>query len=240
MTRVVIIADDLSGAADCASALVKAGLEALIVMDRDVQPDGRTEAAQVISIDADTRRLTGVEAARIHLDIWRRHGSPEHLLCKKIDSTLRGNFIAELRAIIDQAGLATVAPAFPQAGRFTREGHQFLWDMPLEMTEIWQGEGMTGSAHIPGMLENYGINTATISLEDIHRGEQWLQGRFEALASSGAQAIVCDAETDDAACWKPCVRRSNWRRDATEPMNIRRFQALRAMAPFNEVWQRTT
>jgi uncharacterized protein YgbK (DUF1537 family) len=197
MTRVVIIADDLSGAADCASAFVDVGLEALIVIDRDAQLDGWAEAAQVISIDADTRRLAGTHAARIHLDLWKRHAAPERLLYKKIDSTLRGNFAAELKAIADLAGLAIVAPAFPQAGRLTREGHQFLRDTPLEMTEIWRGEGIAGSSYIPGMLENQGISTAAISLVELREGGQRLQGRLEALASSGAQAIVCDAETDD-------------------------------------------
>jgi len=197
MTQIVIIADDLSGAADCASAFVKAGLETLVVIDRDAQQDSDNGAAQVISIDADSRRLTEIEAAKIHLDIFQRYCSPEQLLYKKIDSTLRGNFIAELKSIIDQAGLAIVAPAFPQAGRFTRKGHQFLKDTPLEETDIWQGEGISGSAHIPSMLESHGISTASISLGDIRDGEQRLQEVFEALASSGVQTIVCDAETDD-------------------------------------------
>jgi len=197
MTQIVIIADDLSGAADCACAFVKAGLETLVVIDRDAQQDSDNGANQVISIDADTRRATGIEAARIHLDIFKRYCSREQLLYKKIDSTLRGNFIAELKAIIDRAGLAIVAPAFPQAGRFTRKGHQFLKETPLEETDIWQGEGITGSAHIPSMLESHGISAASISVEDIRGGEQRLHEMFEALASSGVQAIVCDAEVDD-------------------------------------------
>jgi len=197
MTQIVVIADDLSGAADCACAFAKAGLETLVVIDRDAQQQSYNGAPYVISIDADTRRLTGTEAARINLDIFEQYCFLEQLLYKKIDSTLRGNFIAELKAIIDRAGLAIVAPAFPQAGRFTRKGHQFLKDTPLEETDIWRGEGMTGSAHIPSMLESHGISAASISLEDIRGGEQRLHEMFEALASSGAQAMVCDAEVDD-------------------------------------------
>jgi uncharacterized protein YgbK (DUF1537 family) len=196
MTQIIIIADDLSGAADCASVFVKAGLETLVVIDRDFEQDSDSGAIQVIAIDTDTRRLTGVDAARIHLDVFRRYCSHKQFLYKKIDSTLRGNFIAELRSIIDEAGLAIVAPAYPQAGRFTRNGHQFLNDIPLEETDIWKGEGITGSAHIPSMLGSHGIRAASISIENIRGGAQRLYEMLEAFAGSGVQALVCDAEVD--------------------------------------------
>lgn len=197
MTQVLIIADDLSGAADCASAFVKAGLQTLVVIDRQAGQSADTEAAQVISIDADTRRLPGAEAAQIHLDIFDRYRSAGQLLYKKIDSTLRGNFAQELASIINQAGLAIVAPAFPQAGRFTTNGHQYLNDTPLEMTEIWRGEGMTGTAHIPSMLAHHGIKTASICINEIRQGSQRLRTLLETCARDGVQAVVCDVEADD-------------------------------------------
>jgi uncharacterized protein YgbK (DUF1537 family) len=66
MTQVLIIADDLSGAADCASAFVKAGLETLVLIDLHAGQSTETESVAVLSIDADTRRLPGAEAAQIH------------------------------------------------------------------------------------------------------------------------------------------------------------------------------
>lgn len=197
MTQVLIIADDLSGAADCASVFVKAGLETLVVIDRQAEQSTDTQAAQVISIDADTRRLPGAEAARIHLDIFNRYRSAGQLLYKKIDSTLRGNFVEELASIINQAGLAIVAPAYPLAGRFTTNGHQFLNDTPLEMTEIWRGEGIPGTAHIPSMLAHHGIKTASISINEIRQGAQRLRTLFETYARDGVQAVVCDVETEE-------------------------------------------
>ena len=197
MNQVVIIADDLSGAADCASTFVKAGLETVVVIDRDAPAETGDDAVKVIAIDADTRRLPSNEAGRIHRDLFNRYCSPDRLLFKKIDSTLRGNFPSELKAIIAYAGLAIVAPAFPQAGRYTRHGCQFLNDTPLEETEIWRVEGIRGTAHIPGMLKNNGIQAASVSREEIHEGSQRLRTLFERLADNGVQAIVCDAETDD-------------------------------------------
>lgn len=196
MPQVLIIADDLSGAADCASAFFKAGLETLIVIDRQAEQSADAEAAQVISIDADTRRLPGAEAARIHLELFNRYRSAGQLFYKKIDSTLRGNFAEELGSIINQAGLAIVAPAFPQAGRFTSNGHQYLDGTALELTEIWLGEGMTGTAHIPSMLARHGIKTASICVNAIRQGAPRLRALLETCARDGAQAVVCDVAAD--------------------------------------------
>jgi D-threonate/D-erythronate kinase len=196
MARTLIIADDLSGAADCASAFVKAGLETLVIIDRQTAQSADAETAQVVSIDADTRRLPASEAAEIHLEIFNRYRVPGQLLYKKIDSTLRGNFAQELAAIVKQAGLAIVAPAFPQAGRFTRNGHQYLNDVPLEATEIWRGEGIAGTADIPGMLARQGINTATIGLNEIRQGAQRVHALLETCARDGVEAVVCDVEAD--------------------------------------------
>lgn len=196
MSQTVIIADDLSGAADCASAFVKAGLEALVIINRQAAQDADTAASQVISIDADTRRLSAEEAAEIHLQLFQRYCMQGHLLYKKIDSTLRGNFAQELAAIIKHAGLAIVAPAFPQAGRFTRNGHQYVNDVPLEATETWRGEGIAGTAHIPGMLARHGIDTASIDLSEIRKGAPHVRALLEAFVRDGIQAVVCDVETD--------------------------------------------
>jgi 4-hydroxythreonine-4-phosphate dehydrogenase len=196
MPRVLIIADDLSGAADCASAFFKAGLETLVVIDRDAGQSADTAAAQVIAIDADTRRLPGAEAAEIQLAVLERYRAAGPRLYKKIDSTLRGNFAQELGAFIARVGLAIVAPAFPQAGRFTRGGHQFLHATPLELTETWTGEGIAGTAHVPSMLARHGIRTASIGVEEIRQGPKRLGALFETRAGDGVQALVCDVEAD--------------------------------------------
>ena len=195
MSQVVIIADDLSGAADCASAFIKAGMEAVVVLDREV-PYYCDAAVNVIAIDADTRRMSGNDAARIHLDLFNRYYSPGKLFYKKIDSTLRGNFLIELEAIMAFAGLAIVAPAFPEAGRYTRNGTQFLNALPLEEIDTWKLERISGTAHIPSMLRSHGINAESVSRIAILKGKQSLQKLFETFADAGVQAIVCDAESE--------------------------------------------
>ncbi|MDB5933313.1 MAG: four-carbon acid sugar kinase family protein [Massilia sp.] len=196
MSQILIIADDLSGAADCASAFFKAGHETLVVIDWKVGQCAGTHNTQVIAIDADTRRLVPQDAAAVHRKMFERYRSPGQLLYKKIDSTLRGNFAQELAAIVKDAGLAIVAPAFPLAGRFTRRGHQYLNDVPLENSEVWRTEGIAGTAHIPGMLSRQGIKTASIEIEDIRRGPSRILTLLEQFGNAGIEAVVCDVETD--------------------------------------------
>jgi len=196
MAQTLIIADDLSGAADCASAFVKAGKETLVVIDWQAGQCADSKEIQVISIDADTRRLVPEDAAAVHRKLLHRYRSPGQSLYKKIDSTLRGNFAQELAAIVSDAGLAIVAPAFPQAGRFTRRGHQYLNDVPLENTEVWRTEGIAGTAHIPGMLSRQGIRTASIEIDDIRLGPSHVCTLLEQFDNAGIQAVVCDVETE--------------------------------------------
>ena len=195
MSSVLIIADDLSGAADCASAYARVGKETLVVIDHDAAGD--TGPVDVVALDADSRRMPAAQAAQLHRELHARYAGPGQVLYKKIDSTLRGNFAAELAAIAGAAGLAIVAPAFPPAGRTTRNGRQYLNGVALEDSEVWRAEGMTGVAHIPAMLEGHGVRTGVLNVADVRCGARELAARMEAAAQDGMQALVCDVETDD-------------------------------------------
>ncbi|OAI65685.1 Hrp-dependent type III effector protein, partial [Ralstonia solanacearum] len=72
------------------------------------------------------------------LAAWQALARPATRLYKKIDSTLRGNVAAEVAALVPVAGLAVVAPAFPAAGRTTRNARQWLHGVAVEETEVWR------------------------------------------------------------------------------------------------------
>ena len=194
MTRILIIADDLSGAADCASAFAQAGMATLVTFGGDA---AKADSDAVLAIDADSRRLPAPEAARIHQALHARYYAEGALLYKKIDSTLRGNFAEELAAIAASAGLAIVAPAFPKAGRTTVDGCQYLHGAPLEQSEMWRVEGMGGAANIPAMLERQGLRAATVRLSMLRQAPAKVAALLESLAGDAVHAVVCDVETDD-------------------------------------------
>src|SRR5450755_4263922 len=94
----LILADDLSGAADCGAACVGAGLNTVVALE-DISDIAGVE---VLSVDADTRHMLPEAAAREVDRLVRKYASNEELLLfKKIDSTLRGNLPVELAAALD-------------------------------------------------------------------------------------------------------------------------------------------
>src|SRR6202012_2266934 len=112
------------------------------------------------------------------------------------DSTLRGNVATEIAALVDHAGMAIVAPAFPEAGRTTRNGGLHVHGVPVEATEIWRNEGIGGTGHLPSMLAGAGLKVAHIDLQAVHEGPALLCTRLEALRAAKYEAVVCDTETD--------------------------------------------
>jgi len=192
MYRILVIADDLSGAADCGIAFAQAGLPSVVLLSA---ARAAPAAIEVLALDADSRQLRPGEAAAVHRHLAQRHLAPGVLLYKKIDSTLRGNIAAELAAVIPQAGMAIVAPAFPATGRTTRDGRVYVQNVPLEQTAIWQQEGLTGVADIAAMLEHAGVRTARAGLDLVRSGPGALLHALDGAARVGVQAIVCDAET---------------------------------------------
>src|SRR5689334_5839685 len=93
---VLIVADDLSGAADCAVSFAVRGLYTEVVIEPSA---GFAPSADVVSIDANTRHLSPVDARRETERLVRAHGRRPWCF-KKIDSTLRGNAAAEIAAAL--------------------------------------------------------------------------------------------------------------------------------------------
>ncbi|WP_268798318.1 four-carbon acid sugar kinase family protein [Pseudomonas huanghezhanensis] len=189
----LIIADDLSGAADCAIAFATAGLRTVVTLDTALDAGD----AQVIAIDTDTRRLSPDAAAERTVVACQTLLKTGQKLYKKIDSTLRGNWAAEVAGLQAVAGLAIVAPAFPATGRTTLEGRVWVNGQPLETTDTWKLEHTDQSADLDAMLETAGLRTSKLPLA-ILRGElSELAEHIDEVAKNGVQALIVDAQTAD-------------------------------------------
>lgn len=200
LPRVLILADDLSGAADCAVTGARLGLRSHVVLHHEAatQLSAQSDAPiDVLAIDLDCRRQSPSVAAQIHTDAWRLLGHAAVRLYKKVDSTLRGNVASEVAALTAEIGMAIVAPAFPSAGRTTVGAHQLLHGTPLEETEVWRNEHIPGRADLAQMMSSAGLRTESLTLTNVRADAQALTEQLTVLQASGIQAVVCDAETDD-------------------------------------------
>jgi uncharacterized protein YgbK (DUF1537 family) len=198
----LIIADDLSGAADCAVGFASAGHRTVVMLDStrqlDVSGENAVSAAiDVIATDTDTRRSSPEAAARETVEAWRTLHTPGRRLYKKIDSTLRGNWAAEVAALQPLAGLAIVAPAFPATGRTTRGGRVFVNGSPLETTDTWQLENAGQRADMAAMLAATGLSSAILPLETVRDAGSTLVRAISEQAARGVQALIVDAVTGE-------------------------------------------
>ena len=117
----LILADDLTGAADTGVAFAQRGLRTLLRLKRDVDIGDPT----VIVISSGSRNGSASEAARLVRSCLGQAHPP---IYKKIDSVLRGHVATELLATMAALGVerALVAPAFPAQARITRGGMQYV------------------------------------------------------------------------------------------------------------------
>jgi uncharacterized protein YgbK (DUF1537 family) len=132
--RVLIVADDLTGAMDSASPFAARGMSTWVLTQADAVAD--VADAQVLSVNTESRHLPAEQAAQRVVAVWKRFGADRPVLVKKIDSTLRGQVMAETRALLRATGRmqAIVAPAFPAQGRSVKAGVVHVNGVPLAQT----------------------------------------------------------------------------------------------------------
>ena len=193
--RWLILADDLTGAADSASAFARRRLPAAVVWG-EARPQDHADA-MALAYDVATRELDAVAAARRHGDALRRFLLPGMRVFKKMDSTLRGHPAEEVAAMLDlilarDPGMRVViAIAFPATGRTVRGGQVFVHGVHLPSTDYWPENRDPNLANLVDVFESAGIHALHYSLSDV---------RAESPALSFALAkevVMCDAETDD-------------------------------------------
>jgi uncharacterized protein YgbK (DUF1537 family) len=179
----LILADDLTGAADCAARCRGAGMPASIALHVPTPPlppgalaftsDSRhmppnAAAERVRELTAGLRDQTGVT--------WS----------KKLDSTLRGNLGAELDAMLSALGRehALICPAFPAQGRGLRDGFLISPAAPAQQL------------HLPTLLKEQSRQSIElVALDDVRGGTTVLAERLD-TARRRARLLVADALAD--------------------------------------------
>jgi len=194
-----ILADDLSGAADCAASFTgAAGPIALLL-----RGDGRGEVQ--FALDADTRALDPTVAAKRWQELGIASASDrDSMVFKKIDSTLRGNIAPELRALLDampHVNMVVVAPAFPEQGRTVVNGRLYVRGEETNISLAGIGEVIRSASDRPRSLV-LGDATEQSDLEGLVEGmggpdatTLWVGSSGLARALAGAAPTKIEAGT---------------------------------------------
>ena len=137
MKKMLLIADDFTGANDSGIKIVQRGYDASISLDSYENLE-----SNINIIDTETRNLNENQAYNIvEKTISNLKSLSDYLVIyKKVDSTLRGNIKSEYEAIIKYLNPEYVifAPAHPNLGRTTKGGIQYVNGKKLLDTEFSQ------------------------------------------------------------------------------------------------------
>lgn len=202
MTRGVVIADDLTGAADTGVMFAKRGLRTVVLWNLDDLPD-----ADVWVYSTESRNVPVEQAFTLTQNAARCFASKGvDWVYKKVDSTLRGHPREEFQAVwlAFDKGRALIAPAFPSQGRITKDGKHFVNGTLLRDSEFGRE---AASSHLGDIFDVTSPN-AHLPL-DVIRQDTVLATWLTAHAQ---HSLIADAETDaDLAILAQIGRRHNLR-----------------------------
>lgn len=129
---IIVIADDVSGAAELAGLAHARGFRAEV--QTRFYPD---TSAEVIALDTDTRSAPTDGAAQRVAEVVRQILAAQPAwIYKKTDSVLRGHIRVELSSLLTHTGLrrCLFIPANPSRGRRIRGGQYWIQEIPLDQT----------------------------------------------------------------------------------------------------------
>jgi uncharacterized protein YgbK (DUF1537 family) len=196
LARIVVIADDLTGANDTGVQFAKKGFRTVSLFDPSKRQSG--QAADVWIINAETRSLDPAEAyaknkemaAHLHL-----HTIP--CVYKKIDSTLRGNVGIEINALMDDGpfDLAAIIPAYPANNRTTIGGYHLVNQVLLEDTEFARDpKSPVNESHLPTLLgKQTSRAVGHIDVRTVRGDRDRLVAAINSQHATGWRLIVFDA-----------------------------------------------
>ena len=135
------IADDVTGATDLCSVLVRGGMRT--VQTVGVPADLELPGVDAVVVALKSRTAPVEEAVRDSVAALRRLrelGAERCFfkICSTFDSTAEGNIGPVADALLDELGadFAVVTPAYPANGRTVYKGHLFVGDVPLSESSM--------------------------------------------------------------------------------------------------------
>ena len=200
---IIIIADDLTGAADTGLQFAKKGLATLVLssythikMSTQDFPEEVFESVPVLVINTGSRGFMAKKAYKAVQDVFK-FIKKRALIYKKVDSTLRGNIGSEIDAVMDITGkeLAVFSAAYSKFKRYTIGGIHQLGYIPLSSTEF--SKDPINPIKVSNIMEIIGKESkkkvAVIDQTYVAKGHDVLFRKIIDAKANGSRIIACDA-----------------------------------------------
>lgn len=143
MAKLLIIADDFTGALDTGVQFASKGIKTKVVIYDSNKKliEKEDNDINVLVVDAETRHLVKEKAYDIVYDIVKKSKKENiKFLYKKTDSALRGNIGSELAAVLEASNENSLPfiPAFPKMNRITKNGIHYIDNTPVNESVFGQ------------------------------------------------------------------------------------------------------
>ena len=158
---IVVIADDITGAAEIGGIALRYGFD--VLLSDELDDAGNHE---VIVIYTNTRSMTESEAAQIMGKLTSKSMQLKpSLFYKKTDSVLRGHVLAEMKSQMSAMNLerGLLVPVNPSSGRIIRDGNYYINNRLVHETSFSiDPEFPISSSRLQEML---GVNEVNLSIK---------------------------------------------------------------------------
>lgn len=134
MVKLLVLADDLTGALDTGAQFASVGVKTVIAIPDAMGSESLKGESQVLVMDLQTRHRKAREAYEIVYETVKKAMKMGiRYVYKKTDSALRGNIGSEIEAALMASGEKCISfiPAFPRMNRVTVNGIHMIDGIPV-------------------------------------------------------------------------------------------------------------
>lgn len=195
--KIVVVADDFTGANDVGGQFCKKNLKTIITTNKD-NINKILSDCDVLIIDTESRFDNKDNAYKKNYEIGLKL-KKEKLqgVYKKLDSTFRGNIGGEISGLMDSMEYkhAVIVPAYPANHRTTRDGMVYVRGELLAETEVAiDPRTPVKDSFIPAIIsQQTDKRIDTVNIDEILKGKDNLTQKLRHIMNTGTQIIVIDA-----------------------------------------------
>lgn len=224
MTKLGIVADDVTGATTVGALIAREGVEADLFFDYKCLETAASGKEEVVITSTDSRPLEPEEAygrVKQATESLLRLGASQ--FSKRIDTTLRGGIGPEVEgmlAALSDEHVAVAVPAMPQSRRIVVGGYSIIDSVLLHRTGVAQDvRTPVRESHVPTLLEaQFSQPVAHVGIGTVIEGVDALAAELRALRAKGVRVFVVDAATvDDVDAIAEAVVSLDWKTVCVDP-----------------------
>lgn len=201
-SRILIVADDLTGANDSAAKFAAVGRAVTVLETATTEEmEGLKNRFRIVALSTESRNLGCHEAAEAARRVLpgALAGFDPGIVFKKIDSTLRGNIEAELAVCHELVNCGKdvpiiLTPAYPGNGRIVCGGYVLVCGVPLSRSFAGRDALAPATAsRVSRIFPTWRDRVSEVTLGTYETGDEALRQALLKVSADGKDLLLADA-----------------------------------------------